>query len=284
MVSKNKRFFHTTTPAKILRWRPKSIWDRITANGTGWTPWEGFVLYASDGIPVKNRSSSFSHPTAAWREWLCTLSQEKVRFEVIWYRNDLKQLGIDVPETETCLICDAALEATPVGIRCAYGSQFYQEPDSSNVTRIPPKIAALFFTKVCRHEGAFECILKDGIWLGTGGRNQIFYSGATPYSKSWFFAINNPGLMVFDCWWSKSTVDMNKMSVYKPDQDGTWLFLGFLKMSEANISAYWHHTGQSPYFEQVIVPRFIVATLKESTFELHVTNPTRFGEIFKDNS
>ena len=40
---KKETFFTTNTPSAKLRWPPKRIWDKITADHTGWTPWEDFL-------------------------------------------------------------------------------------------------------------------------------------------------------------------------------------------------------------------------------------------------
>ena len=84
---------------------------------------------------------------------------------------------------------------------------------------------------------------------------------------------------MFTCWWSGITVDLSIPNVYRPGTNGVWLFLDYEKISEAGIPAYWQHTGEFPFFEHVILPKFIVATLNESTFELNIRDPARFDEI-----
>ena len=233
-------------------------------------------------IPEKHRSPAFSHPTWAWREWLSDLNQDKVRFEVIWYRLDLANVGVRLPVSQTCVICEEALEVTPVAIRVAYGASYRQDPAHSNATPIPRGSAVLLFTKVCRGdcENAVDNIFQDGIWPTHKGRNQIFFSGALPHQDCWLSAINNPRKMRFQCEWSKQDVDMNQQHIYKPGQPGIWLFVDYEKLEE-RVQGMWHHTGQFPYVEDVILPKYVVATLTESTMELHITDTTRFDEIVK---
>ena len=69
--------------------------------------------------------------------------------------------------------------------------------------------------------------------------------------------------------------------LYKPNRNGVWLFLDYEKIYEAGIPAYWQHTGEFPFFEHVISPEFVIATLNETTFELNVRGSTRFDEIMQ---
>ena len=47
-------------------------------------------------------------------------------------------------------------------------------------------------------------------------------------------------------------------------------------------SQYMQHTGQFPFCEEIIFPRYIVAHLYEETWELHITEPKRFDQIVAD--
>ena len=199
---KGKIFFGQTTPSAKLRWRPTRVWDRITAGKTGWTSWKDFCECVVNSIPKSKQCSALRHPTGTWREWMTWFSQDKARFEVIWFKRDLEQLGIEVPCTQTCIECDAALEATPIGIRAAYGASFYQDLMSSNVSLIPKRTARLLFHKEARFDDSVETIMRDGVWPNAGGRHQICMSGSIPYINCWLDHVNSPSDMCWTCPWS----------------------------------------------------------------------------------
>ena len=121
------QFAKKNRPSAILRWLPKRHYERITANRTGWTHWEDFAVALSLPIPVKKRCSTLMHPTTTWREMMVGMSEDnKTRFEGIWFKQDLLQIGIEehMLDTETCAQLDPMMEVTPVGVRAICGTEF----------------------------------------------------------------------------------------------------------------------------------------------------------------
>ena len=79
---------------------------------------------------------------------------------------------------------DQMIEATPVGIRAAYGTEFRTALIDSNVTLIPMDTLVLIFHKVVRFgKGSVAQIRVDGVWPTCNGRHEIFFSTALPLSR-----------------------------------------------------------------------------------------------------
>ena len=139
-ANKWRQFGPRTRPAGILRWLPRRLQERITADITGWTSMEDFAGAMRMGVPFKKQCRALNHPTGVWREMMHDQSPEDgCRFEGIWLKEDLIQLGIpaEILNTKSCIDLPIVMEATPVGIRAHSGTEFEQDLESSNVTWIP---------------------------------------------------------------------------------------------------------------------------------------------------
>ena len=114
--------------------------------------------------------------------------EDKVWFEGTWYKDDLRQIGIEEERlnTSSCVEIPEMIEITPVGIRSAAGCEFPTEHITANVTPIPPGAVRLLSHKVVR------------------------------FGKRALAPIQQHGL----CEWSGNWVDMNEPYVHKSPCEG----------------------------------------------------------------
>ena len=150
-ATKDKTFRKKTILAGLLRWIPRRPAERVTDDRTGWAPFEDVVEAMANKIPPAKRSPDLTHPARAWRELCDKMDEnEKVRFDVLWYKPDLKVVGFKntALDVEKCVDSRRAMEITPVAIRAAVGHEFRLDIGWEHVTTIEPGRLRLFFTKL----------------------------------------------------------------------------------------------------------------------------------------